>query len=617
MNRGSIPEHVIDAVLKGHDLVEVVGRHVSLTKRGKNYVGLCPFHSEKTPSFHVSREKQIFKCFGCGKGGNVIQFVMEAEGLPFPEAVRMLAQQIRLPFRWEEGTDRLSPAQRDKLRLFEAHELASKWYHNILLNTAAGNPAMEYLIGRGFSQKAIETFRIGYAPPMRDTLARFLDKRGFPADLMCKGGLLRSTDSGTADLFRDRVMFPICDPAGKVIAFGGRAVGGGEPKYLNTPESPVFRKSRVLYNLDRARPDIRKKNQIVLFEGYVDVIRAWEAGVPNGVAAMGTSLTDEHAAVLKRYADEIVLCYDGDEAGQKAALSSLSLLEKHGFTVRVALLPDGMDPDEYIGRHGPEKFVRDVVESPVASVRFRLLRLRKQHRLDTEEGKLRYMRASLNVISSLSSATEREHYLRELAAEFQYTFESLKQECDEIRSNLEKSGRRGDNPPYSWNNVMNDGRRTERIPALFPAYHQAERNLLAIMMHEPEIASYVEVNLGDAFNVDIHAAISAYIYAYYAQNGEPDPGKLISMMDSDLGSIAASIALQYSQGAVAPQVIDDYIREIRKAPIQRTIEQKKKELLSAERAGDIERALALGNEIITLERQLKNMQGHSFQGGGS
>jgi len=607
-----IPDSVIEAVLKGHDIVEVAGRHVTLTKRGRNYVGLCPFHSEKTPSFSVSPEKQIFKCFGCGKGGNVIHFVMEAEGLSYPEAVRQLAEELKIGWRWD-GRPGESERQRELSRIVEAHELAAKWYHNILLHTDAGRPAMDYLKSRGFTLRLIETFGIGFAPPMRDKLSQFLSLRGFPLDLMAKGGLVRAQEEGGyADLFRGRIMFPIRDPEGRVVAFAGRLLGEGQPKYLNTPDAPQFNKSRMLYNLDQAKADIRRSGRVVLFEGYVDVIKAWEAGVNIGVASMGTSLTEQHGAVIRRFAREAVICYDGDDAGQAAALKSLALLEKQGLKVRVAVLPRGMDPDEYIARHGPEPFVHQVIDQPLSSVRFRLLRLQGEHQMQTEDGRLGYIRAALNVIAALQSPTEREHYIAELANEFGYAPETLRQECNEIREKLQKNRRMGGNNPVWWNNVMNNSGGAKASPALLPAYCNAERNLLAIMMHDPEITSYVEVKLGDAFNIEAHAALAAYIYAFYAEQSEPDIRKLLASMDSDLSGLASEISMLYSSEAVSEQAVDDYIREIQKVPVMRVIQQKKKEMAQAERANDLAHASQLGIEIIALERQLKSLHQEKF-----
>lgn len=612
MNHDSIPEHVIQSILQRVDIVEIVGRYVSLGKQGKNFNGLCPFHSEKSPSFLVSPEKQIFKCFGCGKGGDVFRFIMEIDGSSFPEAVRSLADDAGVTHGWLESSAPLTPEQQEKQRLMDAHELAAKWYHSILMNTEAGQPAMEYLLGRGFTHKAIETFQIGYAPPMWDKLLEFLTSKQYDAALLDKGGLVRATNNGYIDMFRDRIIFPIHDPRGKVIAFAGRILGEGQPKYLNTSDSPIFNKSRNLYNLHLAKVEMRKSKKVVLFEGYADVIKAWEAGVHNGVATMGTSLSEGHASLLKRLADEAVVCYDGDEAGQAAALKSLQLLEKQRLSIRVAMLPGKLDPDEFIMANGAERFRREIIEGAASTITFRLHRLRSQHKLNDGEGRLRYIRASLHIIARLDSPAEREHYMRELSSEFSYSMDTLKQECSQIRQEIEKKQRIGDNNEKPWNNVMNNGRSVESAPALLPAYHNAERNLLAIMMHDPEITSYVEKKLGDGFHVEAHAALAAYIYGYFAQYDDPPVSRFIGSLEGELLELASRISMLYSKESASPQVVDDYIREIRKFPMLRTIEEKKKEMLQAERSGDIARAAQIGTEIITLERQLKALQRENF-----
>lgn len=375
---GSIPEKVIDAVLEQHDIVDTVSRYVHLTKQGKYMKGLCPFHSEKTPSFTVTPERQIFYCYGCGKGGNAIKFRMEIEGLSFPEAVKVMAEESHIAVPEGLGGPAHQPnPERD--RLLQAYEWTAKFYHYLLKNTEHGKAAMDYLRQRGFTDKMIDLFQIGYAPDTWNTLVQFLSRRSFDLEEAEKGGLLtkRSDGGDYLDRFRDRIMFPIHDRSGKVIAFAGRILGEGQPKYLNSPESKLFNKSRTLYNLHQARPSIRKSRQIVLFEGYGDVISAWEAGVQNGVATMGTSLTENHASLMKTMADEVLVCYDGDRAGQAAAMKVIPLLENVGLNIRIAVLSDGLDPDEFIRKYGAERFMRQIIEGAVSTTKFKLIYLKK------------------------------------------------------------------------------------------------------------------------------------------------------------------------------------------------------------------------------------------------
>ncbi|MBP1961447.1 DNA primase [Paenibacillus aceris] len=614
MRYGRIPEEVIEAVLKRHDIVDVIGRHVHLSKQGHYMKGLCPFHSEKSPSFTVTPEKQIYRCFGCNVGGNLIRFVMEIEGLSFSEAVTKLAEEADIPITWEEATEEQNEQQQEKATLLKAYDFAAKLYHYILGNTEQGKVAKGYLASRGISDKLIDTFQIGYAPAMWDTLVQQLVKREFDPVLMEKGGLISARHEGTGyvDKFRERIIFPICDAAGKVIAFGGRSMGDAQPKYLNSPESILFNKSRTMYNLHLARPNMRKLQQAVLFEGYVDVIKAWEAGINNGVATMGTALTKEHAALLNRNADQIVVCYDGDNAGQSAAFKSIPILEETGSRVTVAMLPDGKDPDDYVKNYGFDRFVREIIEPAVPSMKYKLLYIRKNFKLHEDGDRLRYLQSAVKLISDLHSPMEREHYLKQLASEFpDSSYEAMKLDLHEILLQSEKNRPDGDNKPILWNNVMNNGRTAERTrkktPSLLPAYHNAERLILAVMMHDRDVCAHVEEQLGDQFNVEAHAVLAAYLYAYYAQNAEPDASRYIAMLqDEQLESLASSIVMMGAGHGMNEQVIDDYIRQIRKVPMQEEIERKKEERVRAERAGDHLRAAQIAIEIIALEKRLKS-----------
>jgi DNA primase len=602
--QGNIPEKVIDSVLEHNDIVDTVGKYVHLTKQGKYMKGLCPFHSEKTPSFTVTPEKQIFYCYGCGKGGNAIKFMMEIEGLSFPEAVKMMAEEshIEMPEIHGASVTSINP---ERERLLQAYEWSSKFFHYLLKNTEHGKPAMAYLRSRGFNDKIIDQFQIGYAPDTWNTLVQFLTKRSFDLDEMGEGGLLspRSDGSGYIDRFRDRVIFPINDRNGRVIAFAGRVLGDAQPKYLNSPESKLFNKSRTLYNLDQAKSSIRKLRQIVLFEGYGDVIAAWEAGVHNGVATMGTSLTESHITIMKTLADEILICFDGDRAGQSSAMKNIPLIESAGMKIKIAVLSDGLDPDDFVRKYGSERFMSQIIDGAVSTTKFKLIYLKKNHILLEEDGKISYMKEVLPIIAVLPSSTEREVYLRELASEHHLSYESLKQDCNLIRQTMQKNMPDGDNFEHRWNNGRH---KKEQVPApnLLPAYHTAERRLLALMLQDIEVTQYVSERLGDAFNIDDHAAIAAYLYAYYAQGKHPDISRFISSLHDDrLEKTLSSISMMDAPREWNVEVVDDYIREIHKVPQQRRIELKKEEMMSAERSGDFLRAAQIANEIIALERQ--------------
>lgn len=606
MNNGMIPQTVIDEVLRRYEIGETVGKYVSLTRNGKYLKGLCPFHSEKTPSFTVTPEKQIFHCYGCGKSGNVIKFLMEIESESFPETVTKLAREADIPIGWTgSAPDEQSPRQREKAKLHEAHEFGAKLYNYLLLNIEAAEAAREYLRSRGFDDEMIRHFQIGYAPDRWDTLKQGLERRGFELSEMETGGLLsrRQDSEHYIDRFRDRIMFPIHDGSGHPIAFGGRLLSDGQPKYLNTPESPLFAKSRTLYRLHDAKSAIRRTRQAVLFEGYVDCIKAWSAGVLNGVATMGTALTAEHAAMLKRYADEIVLCYDGDDAGQAAAHKSILLLEESGFRVRIGLLPGRMDPDEYIQAHGAVAFKREIIEGAVSAVKFQLIYLRKTHILLEEDGKIRYLRDAVRIVARRDSPTERELLLQELSKEFAVSLDSLKQECLEVRQKEKLSGG-GDIPGGSWNNVGNDKKSVSRTPRVLPDYVQAERLLISWMMLDKEVALLVQSRLGDQFQVEDHAALAAYLYAYYAQYNDPDVGRFVTFLQDDrLERAAGAIAL--IDVPFGERELEDCIRTIGRALLAKEQERLTEALNQAQRKGDTSLATKFLLEIVALEKKRK------------
>jgi DNA primase len=610
MSGGRIPNEVIEAILKMTDIVDVVGRYVHLTKQGHYMKGLCPFHSEKTPSFTVTPEKQIYKCYGCGAGGSAVQFLMGVEGYSFVEAVRELAKETGVPLGIDENAAFGEQQENtEKAALYKAYELTGKFYHYLLMNTAEGKKALEYLRSRGMTDKLIDTFQIGYAPLMWDFLAKQLEKREFDLKLMEKGGLVRTKQGGSGynDLFHDRVMFPICDPKGRIIAFAGRAMGEVQPKYLNSPETMLFNKSRQLFNFHMARPHIRKSQQLVLFEGYMDVIKAWEAGVENGVATMGTSLTPDHAKIIRSNAERVNICYDGDSAGQAAAFKGIPILEKAGCEVKISLLPDKLDPDEYVSSYGPDRFMREIIQGAVPSIKYKLLYTRRNFRLQEEGENLRYMKSALTLIAEIVSPIEREHYVKELAGEFGITFESLWQNLNQIRGQLEKKKNTGDNNDNPWNNVMNNGPVKVKTPTLFPAYHNAEQKLLAVMMHDRDVSRYVEQRLGDQFHVETHEALAAYLYSYYAQGNEPNVSAYVTLLeDEQLSGAATFIADLGVDHATSEKVIDDYIQQIKRHYLQEEIKRLKEDQVRAVRSGDDLQAAQIGLQMITLDKQLKS-----------
>ncbi len=342
-------DQTIEQVRERADIVEIIGSHVRLRRSGRNFMGLCPFHNEKTPSFSVNPERGFFHCFGCGAGGTVFNFVMKVEGLSFPEAVRSLARRygIRLPEQDESGA-----VSTERNELFRANQVAAEFFFHVLWNTPDGATAREYLKSRGVSPDTARAFMLGYAPARPASLARALEKRGL-AERGLKLGLLKRDGTGASyDAFRARVMFPIRDAQGRVVAFGGRVLEDRQPKYLNSPESPLYSKARTLYGIYEARQAIAHRDRAIVVEGYFDVIALWQAGFRETVASCGTSLTAEQLRTLGRYSRNVMACFDGDEAGRKASLRALEVFLEAGLLGRGIFVPQGFDPDTLVGKRG-------------------------------------------------------------------------------------------------------------------------------------------------------------------------------------------------------------------------------------------------------------------------
>ncbi|UTR09371.1 DNA primase [Evansella sp. LMS18] len=599
-----IPEEKIEEIRKSVDIVDIISEYVQLKKQGRNLTGLCPFHGEKTPSFSVSPDKQLYHCFGCGAGGNVFSFLMETDGLSFSESVAKIARRVNISVPEAEEAAGNSGIKDETFQPWiEGHSLAAKLYHHILTATDEGRDAREYLRKRGFTREAIDTFQIGYAPDSWDLLTNFLEKRNFSLKDMAESGLLavRDFDKKSFDRFRDRIMFPIWNKNGEAVAFGGRILGEGNPKYLNSPESALFKKSEILYNFHQARKAIKKKGEAVLFEGYVDVISAWRAGIHHGVAALGTALTENHARMLRRNADKVIICYDGDDAGQNATFKNAVLLEESGLQVRVARLPEGYDPDDYIQQNGPEQFSSQVISQSMTLMAFKFQYFRRGRNLLDEGERMDYIHTVLKEISLLERAVERDHYIRQLAEEFNISLEALKQEQHQIFKSQKKKEKR-EIRSAAGTYAMKPQKKLKL------AHENAERLLLAHMLHSDSVAVQVQDQVGGTFNIDEYQAIAAHLYSFYGEGHSPDPSLFIERMeDEKLKRITTELAMMTINTEMSEQELDDYIRQIKKYPKRLEIEQLKTARKEAEEAGDFNKAASIAMDIIKMEQALKKI----------
>ena len=407
-----IPPNIIDDVRSQTDIVDVVGDYVRLKKRGSNFVGLCPFHTEKTPSFNVNPAREIYKCFGCGVGGDVFNFVSETEGLSFPESVRLLADRAGITVPDETGPDE-DASETDGI--YHALRFAARTFFNSLTQTEGGATARDYLLKRGLTAESVKSFGVGYAPDAWDSLIRAAEAMSVDVEFLEKAGLAipRKGGDGYYDRYRKRVIFPITSHVGKILGFGGRVLDPeDEPKYINSPETLVYSKSKVLYGLFQARNPIRKREEALLVEGYTDVIALHQAGVDNAVATCGTALTVEQVHLLSRYANRIVLLYDSDSAGVRAAFRAIDLILEHGVGASAVALPKGHDPDSFVRDNGPEAFETYLKEKRQDIVHFILEIARAAGQMDTPEGQATVQRTVLSSIGKIPDPLVRESYIK-------------------------------------------------------------------------------------------------------------------------------------------------------------------------------------------------------------
>jgi DNA primase len=595
-----IPEETIEQIRRSVDIVDVISDYVQLKKQGRNYFGLCPFHGEKTPSFSVSPDKQIFHCFGCGAGGNVFSFLMDIEGISFVEAAKRLASRanIELPDVHIESRSNANQKANEASKMIEAHELLKKFYHHLLLNTKEGQEALDYLLARGFTREVIEQFEIGYSLNSWDVAAKLLAGHGFSLDMMEKAGLvIRKEDGSYFDRFRNRIMFPIHDHQGATIAFSGRILGEGQPKYLNSPETMIFNKSKILYNFHNARVHIRKNQQAILFEGFADVIAAVKAGLPQSVATMGTSLTEEQARILRRNVESVIICYDADMAGIEAAFRASQLLTEAGCYVKIATMPDGLDPDEYVSKFGPERFRADVIDASVSFMSFKMTYLKKGKNLQNESDQIRYVDEVLQELAKLSNPVELDYYLRQLANEFSLSLEALRQQLHRYR----QSNRKHDSS--SFYKVAVSKQTTEKT--LLPAFHNAERMLIAHMLRSREVAFTVQQAVQGNFNIEEHRAIVTYLYAFYEEGNEPDVSAFIQRLnDEQLRKLVTELSMLLINEDISSQELNDYIKHVLNYPKWLKLKEKEIEKNEAERQKDFIKAARIAKEMIEMKKLL-------------
>lgn len=476
----AFPENFINELTERNDIVEVVSSYVRLSKKsGSNLFGLCPFHSEKTPSFSVSPDKQIYHCFGCGKGGGVINFVMEIENLSFPEAVEFLAKRAGMPLP-EETNDRES---RRRARMLELNKAAARFFYE-QLSTVAGQAACDYMRKRQLRPATARNFGIGFAPDTWDSLTHAMKAQGFTEKELAEAGLVRhGKNGGVYDTFRNRLMFPVIDVRGNVIGFSGRILGDGEPKYMNSPETLVFNKSRNLFALNLAKKS--KCGYIILSEGNIDVASLHQAGFDSAVASLGTSLTPEQARLISRYTDQVVIAYDNDGAGIKAAQRAIGILEKLDLKVKVLRLEGAKDPDEFIKLKGPEAF-RKLLEGSEDQIDYRLRAVTEKYDLSSDGDKVAFLKEATELVARLPGAVERQVYAMRVASMAGVPESVVADEARRRRKRLLSSARKAQEREQTRvDRAPPGGGRTGRYSD--PASAAAEEGVIRLLYLEPSL----------------------------------------------------------------------------------------------------------------------------------
>ena len=488
-----IPEEKVQEILERVSIEQIVTRYVSLKQQGKNLVALCPFHSEDTPSFSVNPTKGLFYCFGCGAGGNVFTFIMKVENYTFVEAAEFLASQAGILI-----TDNklINKVDKEKNILIELNTLAQKYYNYMLMDSPKGKEALDYLMKRGLSTETIAEFGLGYALDDWDSLSKFMSKRKVPESDLEKVGLISPRQQGKAsgyyDRFRGRIIFPIYNLNGLVIGFGGRIIDDSikGPKYLNSPETKIFQKSKLLYGMNLARDEIRRKDLVILVEGYMDVIATHQHGVKNTVASLGTAFTVEQAKILKRYTDNVVIAYDADEAGQEASLRGLSILYENGCKVKILTLPEKSDPDDYIRKYGAKDFTDCIKSKAISLIEYKLKVASKNNNLETIEGKKMVLDFIINDLTKINSLVEREYYIRLISNKLGVTENVIAAEMDKHSRSLQNIGINRDKKVIVRNNSK------EKYLMGNSAQVKVERFLVRYVMEDPKNIDWFQENVG-------------------------------------------------------------------------------------------------------------------------
>mgnify|MGYP000369396889 FL=1 len=553
------PDSFLQELKLRSDITEIASSYVNLKRHGRNMVGLCPFHGEKTPSFNIYTENGSFYCFGCGAGGDVITFIMKIENLDYVEAVKFLAQRAGMEMPENTYDDSLSKL---RMRIYEANREAARFFHATLLSQR-GQSGLNYLRGRALSDRTIRHFGLGFADDDWNSLCNHLKNKGFSEYEIYSANLAfkRKNGNGIYDRFVNRVMFPIIDLRGNVIAFGGRIMTDEKPKYLNTSDTPVFKKSENLFSLNNAKSSGTRT--LILCEGYMDVIALNQAGFTNAVATLGTALTNEQAVLMKRYADEVIICYDADGAGQKATARAIDILRNAGLPIKILTVPSGKDPDEFIrskGENGPAAF-KLLIDKCGNDVEYRLMKLRENYNLTTTDGKVAFLNDAVKIVASIESPIERDVFASKLCAELEIDKNAFLEQISKVkrrdrRENIKKETRQ----IQAELNGQSDKINREHYKK--PRSSSAEEALLVYLINNPDYANSISERVTpDKFSNSLIKRYYEYVLSKIKSGYEP-----LTSVSSDFNSDEVSYLYKLISttipAASTREAVEEYINVI-------------------------------------------------------
>ena len=554
----ALPYEFIQELNSRNNIADVVSSYVSLKRMGSKLFGLCPFHGEKTPSFNVVPEDGYFHCFGCGVGGDAITFIMKIENLDYIEAVKFLAQRCGMDMPENSYDADLSNLRR---KIYEINRETARFYYNQLY-TPTGKEALEYLRSRALTERTIKHFGLGYSPKSQNTLTQYLKGLGYKENDIIQANLAVRTNYGKVrDRFFDRVMFPIIDLRGNVIAFGGRLMGDGKPKYLNTSDTLVFKKSTNLFALNKAKNQGQKT--LILAEGYMDVIAMHQAGFTNAVATLGTALTEEQAMLIKRYSDEVIICYDADEAGQKASQRAIGILRKVGVLIKVLNIPNAKDPDEYIKANGAVKF-KNLLEKCGNDIEYRLEKIKRNYNLEVTEDKIQYLTEIAKILAELENDIERDIYTSKLSNETGVQKDAL---TSQINKYLKKTNYNNKKKEFRDVQIKTSARQDKVNPQKQNNLRvaKAEEGLIAYILKNPEYAEkIVSVLPIESFITDFNRSVYKAITDVAIITKNINISELTEKFTQEEISVIVGFKVKYEIESNSKETAKEYIKIIKK-----------------------------------------------------